>query len=180
MGLLSSTSPCARPGTLRTEEEVRRKAEVAMITGAASGIGKEIARTFLAAGAKVAIVYVNQCGAEVTARELSETGGSAVGLAADVTNPGVVVGAGHRPRSHQSRSRASGIEHPPLGPWAGRREDGSEPWRGRWRADPWSPGGAALSANRLLRRPPSGRPRLPAAIPRQARCRQGSPRGRRR
>jgi 3-hydroxybutyrate dehydrogenase len=59
--------------------------KVAIITGAASGIGKEIARTFVREGAKVVIADLNQQGAEATAAEL---GGAAraIGVAMDVTN----------------------------------------------------------------------------------------------
>ena len=64
---------------------MRLKDKVAIVTGAASGIGKEIARVFVAEGARVAIADLNRQGAEATAEEL---GGKsrALGLAVDVTN----------------------------------------------------------------------------------------------
>jgi 3-hydroxybutyrate dehydrogenase len=64
---------------------MRLEGKVAVVTGAASGIGKEIARTFVREGAKVVIADLNQKGADTTADEL---GGSrhAVGVAMDVTN----------------------------------------------------------------------------------------------
>jgi 3-hydroxybutyrate dehydrogenase len=64
---------------------MRLDGKVAVVTGAASGIGKEIARTYVEAGAKVVIADLNQKGADATADEL---GGStkAVGVAMDVTN----------------------------------------------------------------------------------------------
>jgi len=64
---------------------VRIKDKVAVVTGAASGIGKEIARTFVREGAKVVIADLNKDGAVATAAEL---GGDAVarGVAMDVTN----------------------------------------------------------------------------------------------
>jgi 3-hydroxybutyrate dehydrogenase len=64
---------------------MRLDGKVAVVTGAASGIGKEIARTYVGAGAKVVIADLNQKGADATADEL---GGSAkaVGVAMDVTN----------------------------------------------------------------------------------------------
>jgi 3-hydroxybutyrate dehydrogenase len=64
---------------------VRIKDKVAVVTGAASGIGKEIARTFVREGAKVVIADLNKDGAVATA---AERGGDAVarGVAMDVTN----------------------------------------------------------------------------------------------
>jgi 3-hydroxybutyrate dehydrogenase len=64
---------------------MRLKDKVAVVTGAASGIGKEIARTFAREGAKVVIGDLNQQGAEAAAAEL---GGSAraIGVAMDVTS----------------------------------------------------------------------------------------------
>ncbi len=64
---------------------MRLKDKVAIVTGAASGIGKEIARTYAREGARVVIADLNQTGADATAAEL---GGSrkALGVAMDVTN----------------------------------------------------------------------------------------------
>jgi len=64
--------------------------KVAVITGAASGIGKECARVLLAAGAKVAIADLNAKGAEDVARELDPTGKSAMGIAMDVSSESAV------------------------------------------------------------------------------------------
>jgi 3-hydroxybutyrate dehydrogenase len=72
---------------------MRLKDKVAIVTGAASGIGKEIARTFIAEGAKVVIADLNQKGAETTAEELGGAEKRALGVAADVTNEGQVEAA---------------------------------------------------------------------------------------
>ncbi len=64
---------------------MKLKDKVAVITGAASGIGKEIARTFAAEGAKVVIADLNQAAAEATAKELGGDG-KALGVSMDVTN----------------------------------------------------------------------------------------------
>jgi 3-hydroxybutyrate dehydrogenase len=69
---------------------MRLKDKVAIITGAASGIGKEIATIFAREGAKVAIADLNQKAAEAAARELDATGKRAIGVAMDVTNEGQV------------------------------------------------------------------------------------------
>ena len=62
------------------------KDKVAIVTGAASGIGKEIARQFLADGAKVAIADINIDAAQATAREFDASGAAAWGVAMDVTD----------------------------------------------------------------------------------------------
>jgi len=59
------------------------KDKVAIVTGAASGIGKEIAVLYARAGAKVAIADLNLAAAEATAHEI---GGGAIGVAMDVSN----------------------------------------------------------------------------------------------
>ena len=62
------------------------KDKVAVVTGAASGIGKEIAHTFVRAGAKVVIADLNLSGAKAAAEELNAGAKRAVGVAMDVTN----------------------------------------------------------------------------------------------
>jgi 3-hydroxybutyrate dehydrogenase len=65
---------------------MRLKDKVAIVTGAASGIGKEIAILFAREGAKVAIADLDQKAAGATAREIDPTGKRVVGVALDVTN----------------------------------------------------------------------------------------------
>lgn len=68
---------------------MRMKDKVAVVTGAASGIGKEIAQTFAREGAKIVIADLNQAGADTTAAELGGAG-RAIGVAMDVTDEGQV------------------------------------------------------------------------------------------
>ena len=65
---------------------MRLKNKVAMVTGAASGIGKEIAVIFAREGAKVAIADLRQEAADATAREIDPSGMRAIGVAMDVAN----------------------------------------------------------------------------------------------
>jgi 3-hydroxybutyrate dehydrogenase len=65
---------------------MRLKDKVAIITGAASGIGKDIAIVFAREGAKVAIADLNQKAADATAREIDPSGKRAIGVAMDVTD----------------------------------------------------------------------------------------------
>jgi 3-hydroxybutyrate dehydrogenase len=65
---------------------MRLKDKVAIVTGAASGIGKEIAIVFAREGAKIAIADINQKAADATAKELDPSGKRAIGVAMDVTS----------------------------------------------------------------------------------------------
>src|ERR1700683_420189 len=65
---------------------MRLQDKVAIITGAASGIGKEIAIVFAREGAKVAIADLNKTAADAAAKEIDPTGKRAIGVAMDVTN----------------------------------------------------------------------------------------------
>jgi 3-hydroxybutyrate dehydrogenase len=64
---------------------MRLKDQVAVVTGAASGIGREIARTFARAGAKLAIFDLDAAGAEACAAELNREGTQAIAVVVDVT-----------------------------------------------------------------------------------------------
>jgi 3-hydroxybutyrate dehydrogenase len=69
---------------------MRLKDKVAVVTGAASGIGKEIARTFSREGAKLVIADLDLAAAKATAAELGAAERRALGVAMDVSNEGQV------------------------------------------------------------------------------------------
>jgi 3-hydroxybutyrate dehydrogenase len=69
---------------------MRLEGKSAIITGAASGIGKEIARIYAREGARVAIADINRSAAEAAANEIVESGGRAMGVAMDVTSEAAV------------------------------------------------------------------------------------------
>lgn len=58
--------------------------KVAVVTGAASGMGKAIAKLYAAEGAKVVVADLNLEGAEVVVKEITENGGVATAVAANV------------------------------------------------------------------------------------------------
>lgn len=60
--------------------------KVAIVTGAAQGIGAATAKKLASEGAKVSIVDINQEQAEKTAATLDPTGDKVIGLACDVSN----------------------------------------------------------------------------------------------
>ena len=64
--------------------------KVALITGAASGLGKAIAELYAQHGASVAIADINQQAADAVAAQINAAGGKALGVAMDVTSEDAV------------------------------------------------------------------------------------------
>jgi len=62
------------------------RGKVAVVTGAASGIGREIAHALGRKGAKVVIADLRQDAADAVVAEISESGGIAMGVAMDVSD----------------------------------------------------------------------------------------------
>ncbi len=69
---------------------MRLDGKVAIVTGAASGIGKRIAEVYAENGAAVAIADINLDAANATAKELVDKGAKAIGVAMDVTDEAAV------------------------------------------------------------------------------------------
>src|SRR6266404_1207924 len=65
---------------------MKLKDKTAVITGAASGIGKEIAIIFAREGAAIAIADMNKAAADAAAAEINASGGKAMGVMMDVTD----------------------------------------------------------------------------------------------
>ena len=65
---------------------MRMKDKVAIVTGGASGIGFEISQEFAKEGAKVAIADLNLDGAQQAAKTIEGQGGTAMGVAMNVTD----------------------------------------------------------------------------------------------
>jgi NAD(P)-dependent dehydrogenase (short-subunit alcohol dehydrogenase family) len=64
---------------------MRLRGEVALITGAASGIGRESALLFASEGAKVVVADLDESKGEIVAGEIRAAGGDAIAVRADVS-----------------------------------------------------------------------------------------------
>jgi 3-hydroxybutyrate dehydrogenase len=69
---------------------MRLERKVALVTGAASGIGRAIALRYAAEGAAVAIADLQAAGAQGVAAEIERNGGKAITLPMDVTDENAV------------------------------------------------------------------------------------------
>ena len=69
---------------------MKLQGKVALVTGAASGIGKAIAQRYAREGAKIVIADLNLEAANAAAAEIAAAGGTAMGVAMDVTSEDAV------------------------------------------------------------------------------------------
>jgi len=74
------TTPARPAGWLQLEDKV------CVVTGAAGGIGAEIAREFAAVGAKVALLDRDEKGATEVAAAIAESGADAIAVGCDITD----------------------------------------------------------------------------------------------
>jgi NAD(P)-dependent dehydrogenase (short-subunit alcohol dehydrogenase family) len=65
----------------------------ALVTGAAGGLGRAVATTMAAVGARITALDVNADGAAETAEEIRAAGGTAQAIRCDVTDPASIVAA---------------------------------------------------------------------------------------
>jgi 3-oxoacyl-[acyl-carrier protein] reductase len=109
------------------DEEFQGKTIV--ITGGGRGIGKRLALSFGAAGAKVGLIARSKAELDLTKLEIEHNGGSALHLRADVTDAEQARGAIERARAHWGEIDvlicAAGVQGPigpladaPMGAWA--------------------------------------------------------------
>jgi len=80
--------------------ENSKKPEVVVVTGASAGLGRAIVREFARHGAHIGLIARNHHRLDSTVREVSELGGEAVPVPADVTNPERMQEAADETESH--------------------------------------------------------------------------------
>lgn len=78
---------------MATTDRFRLDGHVTLVTGAAAGIGRSIARLFALAGSAVVVTDLKKDGAEAVAEEIRSAGGQAIGLACNVTKEEDLVAA---------------------------------------------------------------------------------------
>jgi NAD(P)-dependent dehydrogenase (short-subunit alcohol dehydrogenase family) len=65
----------------------------AVVTGAASGLGRAVAHTLAGVGARVSVLDINAAGAAQTVTQIRDAGGHADAISCDVADPGSIAAA---------------------------------------------------------------------------------------
>jgi 3-hydroxybutyrate dehydrogenase len=87
--LVHHRAPVVQAATICQPERflaMKLQNQVCIVTGAASGIGREIAHTYAREGGKVVIADMNKAAAQVVADEIAQSGGTAMAVVMDVTS----------------------------------------------------------------------------------------------
>src|SRR5439155_27014231 len=92
-------APGGAPTRIHGGHMGKLEGRVAVVTGAASGIGRGIAEAFAEEGATVAVANLNEQGAQEVAAGISARGGRALAVAVDVTDEGQITEMVERVRS---------------------------------------------------------------------------------
>jgi NAD(P)-dependent dehydrogenase (short-subunit alcohol dehydrogenase family) len=79
---------------------------IAVVTGAASGIGRAIAIGYAREGAQVALLDINENGAGEAAQEIRRAGGQAESFALDVTRREDCIAVAKKSPTRSDRSRS--------------------------------------------------------------------------
>lgn len=66
--------------------DMKLEGKVAVVTGAASGMGKAIAKLYGRHGAKVVVSDINLDGAEMVAKSIKDNSGTAVAVKTDISD----------------------------------------------------------------------------------------------
>lgn len=82
---------------------MRLEGKVAVITGAGSGLGRHCSQLFTAEGAKVAIVDIDSDRAEQTLKIVTEEGGDAIAITADVSDKSQITAAVDQAAAHYGK-----------------------------------------------------------------------------
>ncbi|HET6440049.1 MAG TPA: glucose 1-dehydrogenase [Anaeromyxobacter sp.] len=109
-------------------DRFRLDGQVALVTGAAQGIGKSFAEALGQAGAKVALVDLNLGLAEETAQELGKMGLATIALKADVTRSADVDQMVSKVVQHFGKLTI-GVNNAGVGQWIDAEKFTDEEWR---------------------------------------------------
>ena len=83
----SSTHEQPQPGALGPADWLVLRDRVVVVTGSASGIGAACARAFAQAGARVALMDIDEAGVQGLAHHLTQEGAQALALRCDTGQP---------------------------------------------------------------------------------------------